>query len=318
VSPLRVWAPAAERVALVLDGAGHPMTPAGEGWWSADVEPAHGARYAFRVDGGDPLPDPRSRWQPDGVHAPSAVYDHARFRWADEAWPGRALPGAVVYELHVGTFTAQGTLDAARERLGHLGDLGITHVELLPMAAFDGPHGWGYDGVHLGAVHEPYGGPDALKRFVDAAHGAGLGVILDVVYNHLGPSGNYLPSFGPYFTERHHTPWGAAVNLDAPGSEEVRRWIVDNACSWLRDFHVDGLRLDAVHALRDDRAVHLLEELASEVDALAVALNRPLFLVAESDLNDPRLVTPREAGGMGVHAQWSDDFHHALHALLTG
>jgi maltooligosyltrehalose trehalohydrolase len=319
VTAFRVWAPTASRVELWLDGADHPMAPeAVTGWWSTCVPAAHGARYAFRVDGGDPLPDPRTRWQPDGVHAPSAVYDHSRFAWTDQRWPGRALAGAVVYELHVGTFTPEGTLDAARERLDHLTALGVSHVELLPLAAFDGPHGWGYDGVHLGAVHEPYGGPDALKRFVDAAHGAGLGVMLDVVYNHLGPSGNYLPRFGAYFTERHQTPWGAAVNLDAPGSDEVRRWIVANACSWLRDFHLDGLRLDAVHALEDDRAVHLLEELSAEVDALAAALNRPLTLVAESDLNDPRLVTPREAGGLGLHAQWSDDFHHALHALLTG
>jgi len=319
MSPIRVWAPDAGEVTLVADGREHAMTPDGErGWWQAPVALEHGARYAFRLDGGDPRPDPRSRWQPDGVHAPSAVYDHARFRWGDAGWTGRALPGAIVYELHVGTFTPEGTLDAAAGRLDHLVELGVTHVELLPLAAFDGPHGWGYDGVHLGAVHEPYGGPDALKRFVDRAHGAGLGVVLDVVYNHLGPSGNYLPEFGPYFTGRHETPWGAAVNLDAPGSDEVRRWIVDNACSWLRDFHLDGLRLDAVHALKDERSPHLLEELSAEVDALAVALNRPLFLVAESDQNDPRLVTPREAGGLGVHAQWSDDFHHALHTLLTG
>ncbi len=295
------------------------MEPSGGGWWESDpVAAAHGDRYGFRLDGDAALPDPRSRWQPDGVHAPGAVYDHDRCAWTPSPWAGRPLEGGVVYELHVGTFTPEGTLDAVAGRLGHLVDLGVTHVELMPLAAFDGPRGWGYDGVHLGAVHEPYGGPDALKRLVERCHEAGLAVILDVVYNHLGPSGNVLPRFGPYFTDSHHTPWGAAVNLDGPGSDEVRAWIVDNATGWLRDFRLDGLRLDAVHALRDDRAVHLLEELSEAVDGLAERLGRPLCLIAESDRNDPRLVTPRERGGLGVHAQWCDDVHHAAHALVTG
>lgn len=314
-----VWAPDAAAVDVVLGDTPHPMHRDARGWWSSqDLDAGHGDRYAFEVDGEGPFPDPRSLHQPDGVNGPSAVHDHTRFAWTDGGWTGRPLAGGVVYELHVGTFTAEGTLDAAAARLGHLAGLGVTHVELLPVAAFDGTHGWGYDGVHLWAVHEPYGGPDGLKRFVDAAHAHGLAVILDVVHNHLGPSGNHLPRFGPYFTERHHTPWGAAVNLDDAGSDEVRRWIVGSCRSWLRDFHVDGLRLDAVHALVDTRARHVLEELSDEVDALAAALGRPLTLIAESDLNDPRLVTPREAGGTGIHAQWSDDLHHALHALLTG
>jgi len=314
-----VWAPQRERVEVEAGGGVHAMRRDEDGWWWSEHLPLdHGDRYAFRVEGSEPLPDPRSRWQPEGVNGPSAVYEHDRFGWTDTAWTGRPLPGAVVYELHVGTYTAAGTLDAAAARLDHLVELGVTHVELLPMAAFDGTHGWGYDGVHLGAVHAPYGGPDALKRFVDRAHALGLAVILDVVYNHLGPSGNHLARFAPYFTDAHQTPWGPAVNLDAPGSDEVRRWIVDNAVQWLRDFHIDGLRLDAVHALVDERARHLLEELSDEVDALSAALNRPLTLIAESDLNDPRMVTPREAGGFGIHAQWSDDFHHALHTLLTG
>ena len=222
------------------------------------------------------------------------------------------------YELHVGTFTAAGTLDAAIERLDHLVSLGVDVVEVMPVAAFPGTAGWGYDGVHPYAVHEPYGGPDALKRFVDACHARGLAVCLDVVYNHLGPSGNYLPMFGPYFTDKHHTPWGSAVNLDDEGSADVRRWIIDNALMWLRDFHVDALRLDAVHAMEDDSPVHVLAELAREVDALSVAERRPLSLVAESDLNIPATVLPVEAGGLGMTAQWSDDFHHALHTLLTG
>ena len=227
------------------------------------------------------------------------------------------MPGAVIYELHVGTFTPEGTLDAAIGRLDHLVDLGVTVVELMPVAAFPGDHGWGYDGIGLWAVHEPYGGPDALKRFVDACHARGLAVYLDVVYNHVGP-GNRLASFGPYFTDAHLTPWGPAVNLDQPGSDEVRAFIVDNALMWLRDYHLDGLRLDAVHALVDTRALHILEELAVAVDALAAAAGRSIVLVAESDLNNPRLITARQAGGYGLDAQWNDDFHHAVHALVTG
>jgi maltooligosyltrehalose trehalohydrolase len=316
-----VWAPTARRVDLDLLGrsARLPLEHTAGGWWAVEAADAGpGTDYAFVVDDGDPVPDPRSLWQPHGVHGPSRVYDHGAFGWSDHLWRGRALPGSVVYEMHVGTFTDEGTFDAAAARLDHLVDLGVDHIEVMPVAAFPGRHGWGYDGVHLWAVHDPYGGPDAFKRFIDACHARGLGVVLDVVYNHLGPSGNYLASLGPYFTDRHHTPWGAAVNLDDAGSDEVRRWIVDNALMWLRDYHVDGLRLDAVHALVDERAVHVLEELTADVDALAAAVNRPLFLIAESDLNDPRMVTAREAGGLGVHAQWCDDFHHAVHALLTG
>jgi maltooligosyltrehalose trehalohydrolase len=252
------------------------------------------------------------------VHAASRVVDPDAFAWTDAGWTGRSLGGAVVYELHVGTFTEEGTFDAAIGRLAHLTDLGVDFVQLMPVAPFPGHHGWGYDGVSLWAVHEPYGGPDGLRRFVDACHGCGLGVLLDVVYNHLGPSGNYLAEFGPYFTERRHTPWGAAVNLDDVGSDEVRAFIVGNAEHWVCDYHIDGLRLDAVHALADTRAVHILEELSTAVDRLSARLGRPLALIAESDLNDPRIVTPREDGGLGIHAQWNDDFHHALHSLLTG
>ncbi|RJK92932.1 malto-oligosyltrehalose trehalohydrolase [Vallicoccus soli] len=317
-----VWAPGAATVEIDLptrSPARRGMERAEGGWWRLEVPDAgHGDDYAYVVDGSDPTPDPRSRWQPEGVHGPSRWYDHSAYAWRSTGWRGVALPGAVLYEMHVGTFTAGGTFDAAVERLDHLVDLGVDAVEVMPVAAFPGRHGWGYDGVHLWAVHEPYGGPDAFKRFVDECHLRGLGVVLDVVYNHLGPSGNYLPRFGPYFTDKHHTPWGSAVNLDDEGSDEVRRWIVENALSWFRDYHVDGLRLDAVHALVDERAVHVLEELSSDVDALAAALDRPLFLVAESDLNDAAMVTPREAGGLGVHAQWLDDYHHALHTLLTG
>ncbi len=297
-----------------------PLEAAAGGRWRADVPAAvHGTDYGFLLDDDSaPLPDPRTSWQPAGVHGLSRVYDHGRFAWSDQAWRGVALPGSVVYELHIGTFTPEGTLDAAVGRLDHLVELGVDLVELMPVAAFPGQHGWGYDGVHPYAVHEPYGGPDALKRFVDACHQRRLGVCLDVVYNHLGPSGNYLPRFGPYFSDKHHTPWGSGLNLDDEGAQEVRRWVIDNALSWLRDFHVDALRLDAVHALADDSPVHLLAELSREVDALSCAVRRPLSLIAESDLNQPATVTPVEAGGLGMTAQWSDDFHHALHTLLTG
>ncbi|MGE5763445.1 MAG: malto-oligosyltrehalose trehalohydrolase, partial [Mycobacterium leprae] len=257
-------------------------------------------------------------WQPFGVHGPSRVVDHDAYPWRDTHWRGIPLPGAVVYELHVGTFTAEGTFDAAAARLDHLVDLGVDIVELLPVNAFPGRHGWGYDGVGLFAVQDAYGGPEGLKRFVDAAHARGLGVALDVVYNHLGPSGNYLGRFGPYFTETHTTLWGPAVNFDAEGSDEVRRFVVDNARMWLRDYHLDGLRLDAVHAIVDTSATHILAELADEVAQLSAALGRELFLVAESDLNDPRVVLSPDAGGFGMDAQWSDDFHHAVHAVLTG
>ncbi|PSL52871.1 maltooligosyl trehalose hydrolase [Saccharothrix carnea] len=309
-----VWAPAHERVRVRVDGRDHAMTAGDGGWWHSD---ATGADYAFLLgDSDEALPDPRSRWQPNGVHAASRVYDHSAFGWTDQAWTGRALPGAVVYELHIGTFTSAGTFDGAVERLDHLVDLGVTHVEVMPVNSFDGTAGWGYDGVLWGAVHEPYGGPDGFKRFVDACHARGLAVLLDVVYNHLGPSGAYLDRFGPYFAGSND--WGPGLNLDGEGSDEVRRYVVDNALGWLRDFHVDGLRLDAVHALVDRSALHVLEQLAVEVEALSAAVRRPLTLIAESDLNDAKLVTAREGGGYGLHAQWDDDLHHALHVALSG
>jgi maltooligosyltrehalose trehalohydrolase len=314
-----VWAPQATRVTLHCGGATRALArvPERAGWWAGEAEAGDGTRYGFALDDGPVLPDPRSRRQPDGPDGLSAVVDHGRYAWR-APWAGRGLPGAVLYELHVGTYTREGTLDAAAERLEHLVELGVTHVELMPLCPFPGRHGWGYEGVSLWAVHEPYGGPAALKRFVDRAHELGLGVVLDVVHNHLGPSGNHLPAFGPYFTETHHTPWGAAVNLDAPGSDEVRAYLTGSALAWLRDYRIDGLRLDAVHALCDTRAIHFLEELSKAVDALGAELGRPLFLIAESDLGDPRVITPRAENGLGVHAQWNDDFHHALHTALTG
>ncbi|MFH8337685.1 malto-oligosyltrehalose trehalohydrolase [Streptomyces sp. AM6-12] len=314
-----VWAPQADRVTLQCEGAAQALArdPERAGWWKGEARAGDGARYGFALDDGPVLPDPRSRRQPDGPDGLSAVVDQERYAWR-VPWPGRELPGAVLYELHVGTYTPEGTLDAAARRLGHLAELGVTHIELMPLCPFPGRHGWGYDGVAPWAVHEPYGGPEALKRFVDRAHELGLGVVLDVVHNHLGPSGNHLPSFGPYFTDAYSTPWGAAVNLDGPGSDEVRAYFAGSALAWLRDFRLDGLRLDAVHALYDTRAVHFLEELSAAVDHLAAELDRPLFLIAESDLNNPRFITPRAENGLGLHAQWNDDFHHALHTALTG
>lgn len=320
-----VWAPDARKVTLhVSDGPEAvpvpvPMAPSPvrSGWWEAEAPAGDGSRYGFAVDDGPVLPDPRSRRQPEGPDGPSAVVDQDAHVWR-RPWRGRPLAGAVLYELHVGTFTREGTFAAAEEHLGHLARLGVTHIELMPVCPFPGWHGWGYDGVAPWAVHEPYGGPAGLKRFVDAAHGHGLGVVLDVVHNHLGPAGNHLPAFGPYFTDRHRTPWGPAVNLDGPGSDEVRAYFIGSALAFLRDHRLDGLRLDAVHALADDRAEHFLAELSEAVDTLAATTGRPLFLIAESDRNDPRTTTPRSAGGLGLHAQWNDDFHHALHTALTG
>jgi len=316
----KVWSPFAHKMAIEVDGARFPMHgPDDRGWWQAEVEPAGAhSEYGFLIDD-DPMtyPDPRSQWQPNGVHALSRVYDQYAFPWTDTAFQAPPLASAIVYELHIGTFTPEGTLDAAIGKLPYLKQLGITHVELMPVASFAGNHGWGYDGVALFAVHEPYGGPDALKRFVNAAHRAGLAVLLDVVYNHFGPVGNYTGKFGPYETNEHHTPWGGAVNLEGPHACDVRRFFCDNASMWMRDFHIDGLRLDAVHALVDRSAIHFLEQLASETKSLEAAIGRQLVLIAESDLNDPRVVTPREAGGFGMDAQWSDDFHHALFAVLA-
>jgi maltooligosyltrehalose trehalohydrolase len=319
VSEIRVWAPRASSVDVVSSGEHRAMEPdPADGWWRLPGGLHPGADYAFSLEGGPPRPDPRSAWQPYGVHGPSRVVDPDAWSWTDDAWRGFHLPSAVLYELHPGTFTPGGTLSSAVERLDHLAELGVDAVSLMPVNAFPGRQGWGYDGVALYAVHEPYGGPAALRRFVDACHGRGLGVVLDVVYNHLGPSGNYLDDFGPYFTDRYATPWGSAPNLDGWGSDEVRRFFLDNARMWMRDYHLDGLRIDAVHAIVDTSAVHILEELAAETRTLAAELGRPLWLIAESDLNDPRLLWSREAGGYGLDAQWSDDFHHALHAVLTG
>ena len=327
-----VWAPDAHTVELHLPGEERlvDMVPAPGGWWTAPFDLEPGTDYAYRVDGSPNRPDPRSALQPDGVHGHSRTVDPATWQWTDQDWEGKDLRGSVIYELHVGTFTPEGTLDAAISRLDHLAELGVDIIELMPLAAFPGKAGWGYDGVALWAVHETYGGPEALARFVDAAHSTGIGVCLDVVYNHLGPSGNYLSVFGPYFTQAHHTPWGEAVNYDHDGSQQVRAFVIDSALRWLRDFHVDALRLDAIHEIKDDAVAadppqpHVLAELSDAVAALSAELGRPLSLVAEADLNDVGVITPTDeqppakAPSLGMTAQWADDVHHALHARLTG
>ncbi|MEO8077266.1 MAG: malto-oligosyltrehalose trehalohydrolase [Acidobacteriota bacterium] len=314
----RVWAPRAGHVALDVNGQRIEMAPGPDGWWSADREMHDGDLYGYVVDGTGPLPDPRSTFQPAGVHGLSQCVRHERFEWTDARWQAPPLGSGVLYELHVGTFSEAGTFAGAIAKLPHLVDLGITHLELMPVAQFSGDRGWGYDGVDLFAPHGAYGEPDDLKRLVDSCHAHGMAVVLDVVYNHFGPAGNYASKFAPYFTSRYTTPWGDAVNLDDVGSHEVRRFFCDNALMWLRDYHFDGLRLDAVHAFIDTSPCHFLEQLATEVDALESTIGRHLVLIAESDLNDSRVVGSREAGGYGIDAQWSDDFHHALHALLTG
>ncbi len=313
-----VWAPHADRVELAVAGVRERLLADRGGWWRrAEPLPA-GTDYRFILDGGEPLPDPRSPWQPAGVHGPSCAVDHAAFGWTDAAFRPPDLDTGVIYEMHVGTFTPGGTFEAAVERLPDLVALGVTHLELMPVAEFSGTRGWGYDGVDLFAPHHAYGGPIGLKRLVDAAHRHGLAVLLDVVYNHLGPEGNALGHFGPYFTDRYRTPWGAAVNFDDRGSPEVRRFVVDNACMWLRDYHLDGLRLDATHAIMDRSAIHILEQLRRAVHRLERTLGRRLLLIAESELDDPRLVRSPAVGGYGLDAAWADDVHHALHSSLTG
>lgn len=309
----RVWAPNAERMRVVAADESVEMTSAEGGWWHA-LAPA--GDYGFQIDDDDAVrPDPRSMRQPSGVHERSRVWDASAHAWQDAGWTGKPIAGGVIYELHVGTFTPEGTLEAAAGRLDHLREIGVTHVELLPMNAFNGTHNWGYDGVAWFAVHEGYGGPDAYQRFVDAAHAAGLAVVQDVVYNHLGPSGNYLPLYGPYLSSEGRSTWGEHVNLAEPA---VRRCILDNVRFWFEDMHVDALRLDAVHALHDEAETHILEEMAIETAALSAHLGRPLELIAESDMNDPKLITPREGGGYELDGQWSDDFHHGVHVALTG
>ena len=313
-----VWAPKPQLVRLDVDGTEYPMTRYDDSWWRTTVDVATDARYGFVLDD-DPtvLPDPRSPRQPEGVHQRSQLWDSSSARWTDQRWSGRSIEGAVIYELHVGTFTAAGTFDAAIEKLDYLLNLGVDFIELMPVNAFSGTHGWGYDGVLWYAVHEPYGGPDGLVRLIDACHARGLGVLIDAVFNHFGPSGNYLPRFGRYLSSASN-PWGEGINIADAESDEVRNLIIGCALRWMRDFHADGLRLDAVHALVDTTAIHILEELSADTAALSAQVGRALSLIAETDRNDPRFITPHKDGGLGMTAQWDDDIHHALHTAVSG
>ena len=316
-----VWAPLARKVEVHLLAPGERLVPMELGEWGyhhatvGGIEP--GSLYMYRLDEGRERPDPASRFQPQGVHGPSQVVG-PHLEWEDAGWLGLELQDYAIYELHVGAFTPDGTFDAVIPHLDELKDLGITAIELMPVAQFPGARNWGYDGVCPFAVQNSYGGPDGLKRLVNACHKLGLAVVLDVVYNHLGPEGNYFAEFGPYFTDSYKTPWGAAVNFDGPDSDEVRRFFIENALYWVTEFHIDALRLDAVHAIIDLSAVPFLEELSEAVHQQAERLKHRIHIIAESNLNDARLVRPRELGGYGLDAQWNEDFHHCLHTLLTG
>lgn len=319
----RIWAPSAERVRLVTwpDGRRreHDMQPEGGGYFTCQLDGVDETlRYAYLLADGVDRPDPASRWQPEGVHRPSATLFPGQWRFDDGDWQGVSAADLVIYELHVGTFTPEGTFDAVIPRLAELGELGVTAIELMPVAQCPGDRGWGYEGAFLYAVQQSYGGPHGLKRLVEAAHRAGLAVLLDVVYNHLGPEGNYLSLFGPYFTERYHTPWGAAVNFDGPHSDAVRQFVIDNACMWVRDYHLDGLRLDAVHAIYDASPRHILAEIQQAVQREAARAGRTALVIAETSANDARLVHPAQRGGYALDGIWSDDFHHSVHTLLTG
>lgn len=331
----RVWAPRAREVILRLfentpgpanigpdrgtrsDSRDFSMRREGD-YFTAALPARAGYRYFYIVGGGKPLPDPVSRLLPEGVHGPTEIVDPDSFRWSDEGWRGLEIRDYILYELHVGTFTPEGTFDGVIGKLAYLKSLGITAIELMPVAAFPGTRNWGYDGVSPYAVQASYGGPEGLKRLVNAAHGAGLAVVLDVVYNHLGNEGNYLGQFGSYFTDRHQTPWGGAVNYDGPDAAPVRRYVVENALYWVREYHVDGLRLDAIQTIYDDSPKHIVEEIAESAHALGSELGRQVCVIAETDENDARYFRAPEQGGMGVDAVWSDDFHHALHTMLTG
>jgi maltooligosyltrehalose trehalohydrolase len=322
----RVWAPNLTNLSVrIMSGnpGEHPRTiPMQQ---SSDSEFAvtvpqvgAGADYFYVLDGERERPDPVSRWQPAGVHGPSRIVYPASFSWSDQGWRGIPLQDFIIYELHTGAFTHEGTFESAIPRLPYLRDLGITAIEIMPVAEVPGTRNWGYDGASLYAPQSSYGGPTGLKRLVDACHQHGLAVVLDVVYNHLGPEGNYLPEFAPCFTDVHHTPWGKAINFDGPESDGVRRFIIDNALYWLTEYHVDALRLDAIHGIYDFGARHILDELSQAFQDQARCLQRQAWLIAESDLEDIRILNPRSAGGYALDAQWNDDFHHALHALLTG
>ena len=319
----RVWAPKAEKLSVNIFSDGKlmllPLEKKGKGYFEGESENVHsGDRYMYRLNDGPEFPDPASRYQPEGVHAPSQVIDPYEFTWNDADWKGVPLKDFLIYELHVGAFTREGTFEAIIPCLDYLRELGVTAVELMPVSQFPGSRNWGYDGVYHFAPQNSYGAPDSLKRLVDACHGKGIAVILDVVYNHLGPEGNYLGNYGYYFTDKYRTSWGDAINFDGAYSDEVRHFFISNALYWVMEYHIDALRIDAIHGIFDFSARHFLKELAGAVHEKAEELGRKIYVIAESDLNDVRVINPLEIGGFGLDAQWNDDFHHALRVLLTG
>ncbi|HBG27074.1 MAG: malto-oligosyltrehalose trehalohydrolase [Planctomycetes bacterium GWF2_41_51] len=313
----RVWSPKTGRMEIKINDKILPMTKKGE-WWEYVFEFNEACDYGYIIDGKGPYPDPRSCYQPNGIHGLSRTIDHDSFTWLDQDWQQPPLAASILYELHIGTFTPEGTFEAAIEKLDYLKELGITHIEVMPVNEFAGRRGWGYDGVNIFAPHHLYGGPDGFKKFINSCHLKEMGVILDVVYNHFGLEGNYLQQFGPYFSKKYSTIWGNAFNFDGEWSFEPRQFIADNVLMWLRDYHLDGLRLDAVHSIYDQSAIHILEQIAKEVRKLEYETGRYFYLIAESDLNNPRIVQDFNIGGYGFDASWNDDFHHALHTVLTG
>ncbi|MCC6545150.1 MAG: malto-oligosyltrehalose trehalohydrolase [Nitrospirae bacterium] len=319
----RVWAPGLQNLSVrLISERGTrdlPMEREDRGYFSVMADDtSHGDLYFYLLNNQRERPDPASRLQPRGVHGPSQVIDPAEFQWKDDNWQGISLMDYVVYELHVGTFTEEGTFESVISHLDYLKDLGITAIELMPVAQFPGGRNWGYDGVYLFATHNSYGGPDGLKGLVNECHRKGLAIILDVVYNHLGPEGNYLHDYGYYFTDKYRTPWGEAINFDGPYSDEVRKFFIDNALYWIAEYHIDALRIDAIHGIFDFSARHFLEDIGEALHKQAEVLGRKIYVIPESDLNDVRVINPLEIGGYGLDAQWNDDFHHALHSLLSG
>lgn len=312
-----VWAPFRHTVELWMGGA-HALAPDDQGYWRGRLPVKPGARYRFRLNGGVICPDPASLWQPESVHGPSAIVDLSAYRWQDEGWTGITMDNMILYELHVGTFTASHDFDGVVRKLDHLAGLGVNAIELMPLAQFPGTRNWGYDGVYPFAVQQSYGGVDGFRRLVDAAHQRGIAIVVDVVYNHLGPEGNYLSQFGPYFTDNYRTPWGSAINFDDAWSDGVRNFYLQNARLWLEEFRVDALRLDAVHAIKDLSAIPFVQQLKELAMEIELRTGRRKLLIAELDLNDPRYIHSPAKGGYGLDGQWVDEFHHALRALLTG
>lgn len=317
-----VWAPFRKRMDLkpiFPEEKIIPMKKDSMGYWrTVMTNVPNGLRYYYRIDDERERPDPASHFQPEGVHGPSEIIDHTVFNWEDSTFKGIALSEMIIYEIHIGTFTPEGTFDAIIPRIPKFKELGINAIDIMPVAQFPGKRNWGYDGVYPFSVHNSYGVPEGLKRLVNECHKHDIAMILDVVYNHLGPEGNYLWDYGPYFTDKYKTSWGQAINFDDAYSNDVRNFFIENALHWFNNYHIDALRLDAIHGIYDRSAIPFLQELAERVEEFSDREKRKFYLIAESDLNDSRIIKPRSQGGLSLDAQWCDDFHHCLHTLLTG